>query len=72
VSVYYKRKSTINLFIVVRRRFFLTVRRTLVTTTAKFKAVFSAALIVFLYARELTTSAFTVFTSSTSKTSSLF
>jgi hypothetical protein len=71
-SVYCRRKSAENFSIVVRRRFVLTIRRTLATTTTKFKAVFRAVLIVFLYTRELTTSTFTVFTSSTSSISSLF
>jgi hypothetical protein len=67
-----RRKSAENLSIVVRRRFFLTVRRTLATTTAKSKAVFRATLRVFLYARELSTSTSTLCTLSTSSTSSLF
>jgi hypothetical protein len=71
-SVYCRRKSAENLSIVVRRRFFLTVRRTLATTATKFKAVFRAALIAFLCARGLSASAATVYTSSTSSTSSLF
>jgi hypothetical protein len=71
-SVYCRKKSAENLSIVVRRRFLLAVRRTLATTTAKFKAVFRAVLIAFLCARELSASAAAVSTSSTSSTSSLF
>jgi hypothetical protein len=71
-SVLCRRKSAENFSIVVRRRFFLTIRRILATTTTEFKAVFRAALIAFLYTRGLTTSAFTMFTSSTSSISSLF
>jgi hypothetical protein len=67
-----RRKSAENLSIVVKRRFFLTVRRTLATTTAKFKAVFRAALIASLCARELSASAAVVYALSTSSTSSLF
>jgi hypothetical protein len=72
VSLCCKRKSAKNFSVVVRRRFFLAVRRTLATTTVKFKAVFRAALIAFLCARGLTASASAVFASSTSSTSSLF
>jgi hypothetical protein len=71
-SVCCRRKSAENLSIVVRRRFLLTVRRTLATTAAKFKAVFRAVLIAFLYTRELSASAAAVSASSTSSTSSLF
>ena len=67
-----RRKSAENLSIVVRRRFFLAVRRTLVITVVKLDAVFSAALIAFLCTRGSTASAFAVFLSSTSSTSSLF
>jgi hypothetical protein len=70
--VCYRRKSVENLSIVVKRRFFLTVRRTLATTTTKFKAVFRAALIAFLYTRELSASTATVYTFSTSSISFLF
>jgi hypothetical protein len=72
VFVCCKRKSAVNLSVVVRRRFFLAVRRTLATTAAEFEAVSSAALIAFLCARGSTASAFAVFASSTSSTSSLF
>jgi hypothetical protein len=71
-SVCYRRKSAENLSIVISRRFFLTVKRTLATTTAVFKTFFRVLLIVFLYTRESTTSATTVYTSSTSSISSLF
>jgi hypothetical protein len=71
-SVCCRRKSAENFSVVVRRRFFLNVRRTLATTAAKFEAVFRAALIAFLCARELSASAAAVYTSSTSSTSSLF
>jgi hypothetical protein len=67
-----RRKSAENLSVVVSRRFFLAVRRTLATTAAKFEAVFRAALIAFLCARGLSVSAAAVSASSTSSTSSLF
>jgi hypothetical protein len=71
-SVYCRRKSTENLSIVISRRFFLTVKQTLVTTIAMFKTFFRALLIAFLYTRESTTSTTTIYTFSTSSTSSLF
>jgi hypothetical protein len=71
-SVCCRRKSAENLSIVVRRRFFLAVKRTLAITTVELDAVFRAALIAFLCARGSTASAFAVFLSSTSSTSSLF
>jgi hypothetical protein len=71
-SVYCRRKSAENLSVVVRRRFFLPVRRTLATTATKFEAVFRAALIAFLYTRGLSASAAAVCAYSTSSTSSLF
>jgi hypothetical protein len=67
-----RRKSAENLSVVVRRRFFLAVRRTLATTATKFKAVFRAVLIAFLCARGLSASAAAVCAFSTSSTSSLF
>jgi hypothetical protein len=70
--VYCRRKSAENLSIVVSRRFFLTVKQTLATTTAMFKTFFRASLIAFLCARESTASAATIYASSTSSTSSLF
>jgi hypothetical protein len=72
LSVCCRRKSAEKFSVVVRRRFFLAVRRTLATTAAEFEAVFSAALIAFLCARGPTASAFAVFASSTSSMSSLF
>ena len=66
-----RRKSAENLSVVVRRRLFLAVRRTLVITAIKLNAVFRAALIAFLCARGSTISAFAVFLLSTSSTSSL-
>jgi hypothetical protein len=70
--VYYRRKSAENLSIVISRRFFLTVKQMLATTTAVFKTFFRASLIAFLYTRESTTSAATIYASSTSSISSLF
>jgi hypothetical protein len=67
-----RRKFAENPSVVVRRRFFLAVRRTLATTAAEFEAVLRAALIAFLCARGSTASASAVFASSTSSTSSLF
>jgi hypothetical protein len=72
VFVCCKRKSAVNLSIVVRRRFFPAIKRTLATTAAKFNAVFRAALRVFLCARELSASTSTLCASSTSSISSLF
>jgi hypothetical protein len=71
-SVCCRRKSAENISIVVRRRFFLAIRRTLATTTTKSKAVFRAALRVFLCARELSASTSTLYAFSTSSTSFLF
>jgi hypothetical protein len=71
-SVCCRRKSAENLSVVVRRRFFLAVRRTLATIAAEFKAVFRAALIAFLCARGLSASAAAVCASPTISTSSLF
>ena len=71
-SVCCRRKLAENLSVVVRRRFFLAVRRTLATTAAEFEAVFRAALIAFLCARGSTASASAALASSTSSTSSLF
>jgi hypothetical protein len=70
--VYCRKKSAENLSIVISRRFFLTVKQTLATTTAMFKTFFRALLIAFLYTRESTVSATAVCASSTSSTSSLF
>jgi hypothetical protein len=71
-SVCCRRKSVENLSIVISRKFFLTVKQTLATTTAVFKTFFRALLIAFLCARESTASATTVCASSTSSISSLF
>jgi hypothetical protein len=70
--VYYRRKSAENLSIVISRRFFLTIKRTLATTTAIFKTFFRVLLIVFLYTRESTTFITTMYTFSPSSISSLF
>jgi hypothetical protein len=71
-SVCCRRKSAENFSVVVRRRFFLAVRRTLATTAAKSEAVFRAALRAFLCARGLSASTSALCASSTSRTSSLF
>ena len=71
-ALYSSRKFAENLSVVVRRRFFLTVRRTLAITAVELDTVFRAALIAFLCARGSTASAFAVLLSSTSSTSSLF
>jgi hypothetical protein len=67
-----RRKSVENLSIVISRRFFLTIKRMLAITIAIFKTFFRVLLIVFLYARESTTSTTTMYTSSTSSIGSLF
>jgi hypothetical protein len=67
-----RRKSAENLSVVVRRRFFLAVRRTLATTAAELEAAFRAALRAFLCARGSSASTSAVCASSTSSTSSLF
>jgi hypothetical protein len=71
-SVCCRRKSAENLSVVVSRRFFLAVKRTLATTTAVFETFFRASLMAFLCARGSTASAAAVCASSTSSTSSLF
>jgi hypothetical protein len=71
-SVCCRRKSAENLSVVVSRRFFLTVKQTLATTTAVFKTFLRASLMAFLCARGFTASAAAVCASSTSSTSSLF